>query len=135
MTIAQIAYIYLATVPIFFAIDMVWLGVVARKFYANQLVAFLGDVNWVAAMAFYLLYIGGILVFAVLPALRAGSLITAVALGAFLGLVAYATYDLTNYATIRDWPLAVTIVDMIWGAVLTGSVAALSYIVADRFIL
>jgi uncharacterized membrane protein len=135
MTTLQYVYIYLLTVPVFFAIDMLWLGVVARGFYRNQLADFLGPVNWTAAIVFYLLFIVGILVFAVVPALKQESLMYAVMYGAFFGFIAYATYDLTNLATLNDWPLTVTLVDMAWGAVLTGSVATVSYLLATRFVL
>lgn len=92
----------------------------------------MGSVNWTAAIVFYLLFIVGILVFAVLPALDAGSLMKAVLLGAFFGFIAYATYDLTNLATTKDWPLTVTLVDMAWGAVLSASVAAASYLIGIK---
>ncbi len=131
MTTLQYLYLYLLTVPVFFAIDMVWLGVVAKGFYQDKLAVFLGPVNWSAAILFYLLYIVGILVFAVLPAVTAQSFMRAILLGAFFGFVAYATYDLTNLATLKNWPLSVTLVDMLWGAVLTGSVAAASYQIAQ----
>lgn len=126
-------YLYLLTVPVFFAIDMVWLGLVAKNFYQNNLGKFLGPVNWGAAIIFYLLFIVGILVFAVIPAREAGSAMKALVLGATFGFLAYATYDLTNLATLKEWPLNVVIVDMIWGAILTGSVAISSYAIATHF--
>lgn len=135
MTIIQYVYLFLATVPVFFIIDMVWLGFVARGFYQTQLAAFLGPVNWAAAIIFYLLFIIGILVFAVLPGIEANSLVKTIALGALFGFIAYATYDLTNLATLKEWPIAVVVVDMIWGAVLSSSVAAISFIIARSFIL
>jgi uncharacterized membrane protein len=122
-------YLYLLTVPVFFAIDMLWLGFIARDFYQNRLGHLLGTVNWTAAIIFYLFFIVGILFFAVVPALESGSLLRALFVGAFLGLLTYATYDLTNLATLKDWPLTVALVDMIWGAVLTGSVATASYLI------
>lgn len=122
-------YLYLLTVPVFFAIDMVWIGVIAKDLYQKQLANFLGPVNWTAALIFYLLFIIGILVFAVLPALEARSALKAVMLGALFGFMAYATYDLTNLATLKNWPLSVTLIDMAWGAVLSGSVATISYFI------
>ncbi len=130
----QFIYLYLATVPVFFLIDMSWLGFFAKDFYQEKLFGLLGPVNWTAAILFYLLYIGGIILFAVHPALIAGSFTKAVVLGALLGLIAYATYDLTNLATLKDWPLVVTVVDLIWGMVLTGSVAGVSYYIGKTFI-
>ena len=82
---------------------------------------------WPAALAFYGLYIAGILVFAVLPSLAAGSLNKAIALGAFFGLVAYATFDLTSLALFRDFPVVVVAVDPVWGSALTETVAAAGY--------
>ncbi len=135
MNTIQLIYIYLLTIPAFFIIDMIWLGLVANKFYQSQLGHLLGPVNWPAAIIFYLLYIVGIIIFAVHPALVAGSFGKAVLLGALFGFFAYATYDLTNLATLKDWPILVTIVDLIWGTVLTGSVAAASYYLAKTFVL
>ncbi len=135
MTLVQYVYLYLLTAPVFFAIDLVWLGLVARGFYQRELAAFVGPVNWTAAVLFYLLYIVGILVFAVLPGIRAQSLLVACAYGALFGCIAYATYDLTNLATLKGWPLSVTLVDLAWGTVLTASVASLSYLLAVRLVL
>ncbi len=135
MSLIQYLYIYLLTVPIFFLIDMVWLGLVASKFYQTHLGFLLGPVNWTAAIIFYLLYILGIVVFAIVPGLQAESILKALVLGALFGFIAYATYDLTNLATLKDWPLIVTIVDLAWGAVLTGAVAAGGYYTAKMFVL
>ena len=129
----QYLRVYLAAVVAFLAIDMVWLGVVARGFYRKHLGFLLADQpNWWAAGIFYLLFIAGLLVFAVMPGLQAGSLRRTVLLGGFFGLVTYATYDLTNHATVKDWPWIVTVVDMIWGTVLAASVSAAAYL-AERW--
>jgi len=108
---------------------MLWLGVVAKDLYQEKLVHFLGPVNWTAAVVFYLIFIVGILIFAVIPALESQSLMKALVLGALFGFIAYATYDLTNLATLKDWPMLIVIVDMLWGAVLSGSVATASYFI------
>lgn len=127
--------VYLLTVPLFFVIDMLWLGVVARGFYQQQLQRFLApQVNWTAAMVFYLLYIGGILFFAVAPALDAGSLARAATWGALFGFFTYATYDLTNLATLDRWPIKVVLVDIAWGAVLCALVASGGFLIARRFV-
>jgi uncharacterized membrane protein len=121
--------VYLCTLAGFLAIDIVWLAVVARGFYRHQLGFLLADQpNWWAAIAFYLLFVAGLLVFAVLPGMQAGSAWKALLLGAFLGLLTYATYDLTNQATIKNWPWIVTIVDMAWGTVLAASVSGIGYL-------
>jgi len=121
--------LYGLTAAVFFAIDLVWLGVVAQGFYQRHLGHLLRpDVLWPAALLFYALYLAGVLVFAVLPGLEAGSLPRAMALGAFFGLVAYATFDLTCMALFRDFPLVVVAVDLAWGAVLTGTVSAAGFL-------
>ncbi len=127
MTVKQMILMYLITLAVFFLIDMVWLGVVAKGFYRKHLGAMLSPkVNWIAAILFYLLFIVGMLVFAIKPALAAGEPTKALVLGALLGLISYATYDLSNMATLKDWPLVVTIVDLVWGTVLGGSVSFVS---------
>ncbi len=121
--------VYLAAVVAFLAIDMLWLAVVARGFYRKHLGFLLADQpNWWAAGVFYLLFLAGLLVFAVVPGLQAGSLRRTVLLGGFFGLVTYATYDLTNHATVKDWPWIVTVVDMAWGTVLAASVSTVAYL-------
>lgn len=135
MTLLQFFYLYVMTIPAFFAIDMVWLGTVASKFYQSQIGFLLGPVNWVAAIGFYLVYIVGILIFAVYPGIQADSLGKTLILGALFGFFAYATYDLTNLATVKDWPLLVTFVDIAWGIILTSSVAGVSYFLAKTFLL
>lgn len=125
MTALSMVKLYGLTAAVFFAIDLLWLGIVARGFYQKALGPLLReDALWPAALAFYALYIGGILVFAVLPSLQSGSPLHAAGLGAFLGLVAYATFDLTALALFRDFPLRVVVVDLVWGSVLTATVAA-----------
>lgn len=122
--------LYLLTIPVFFAIDLLWLGVVAKNFYQNNLAHLLSpDVNWPAAFLFYFMYIAGIILFAVKPGLDAGSLAKAALWGALFGFFTYATYDLTNLATLRDWPIKVVVVDILWGTVLCTSVASGSYLI------
>ena len=125
--------IYFTTLAIFFVIDLVWLAAVANKFYTTQLGSLMSsNTNWLAAVLFYLLYILGVLVFVVLPGLEKGSLRQTILHGALFGLICYATYDLTNLATIRDWPWIITLVDLAWGTTLTALVGSLSYLAAKR---
>ncbi len=127
MTFKQMFFLYIITLAVFFVIDMIWLGVVAKGFYRRHLGSLMGPkVNWISAMLFYLLFIVGLLVFVIRPALQAGVPLNALFYGALLGLISYATYDLTNLATIKDWPLVVTVVDLIWGTVLGGVVCYVS---------
>ena len=125
--------LYCIALPIFFAVDMVWLGIAAKNFYAKHN-GFLmkANVNWAAAIIFYLLFIAGLVVFVVVPALEKGSWVRALLFGALFGLITYATYDLTNLATLKDWPLALTVVDLIWGTVLAGSVSVGTYLIAHK---
>jgi uncharacterized membrane protein len=114
----------------FFAIDMVWLGLIAKNFYRSKLSHVLSpDVVWPAAIIFYLIYIAGIVYFAINPALKDASWQDALLKGALLGGLCYATYDLTNMATIAKWPIEIVVVDIIWGVVLTGSL--ITFLVAN----
>jgi len=125
--------LYAIALPIFFAIDMVWLGLIAKNFYRQQIGALLKpDVDWIAAITFYLIFIAGLIVFVVAPAVEKRQWSQALIMGAFFGLVTYATYDLTNLAVAKDWPLLVTIVDMAWGTFLGATVALLTTIIAQR---
>ncbi len=127
--------LFVLTTVIFFAIDMVWLGVISKNFYREKLgFIFTGEVNWIPAIIFYFIYIFGILYFAVIPGFSTGNWKLVLLNGAFLGFLCYATYDLTNMATIKQWPLIVVIVDIIWGTVLTGSVAVISYLLASKWL-
>ena len=126
---------YAITLLIFFAIDLVWLGVVAKNFYRQHIGHLMSpDVNWSAAILFSAVYIAGIVFFAIKPAFEAGSAARALGYGAAFGFVAYATYDLTNQATMRDWPVLVTVADLAWGTVLTATVAYLSYQLSSRIL-
>ncbi len=114
----------LATLGVMAVLDGIWLTLVARTFYRENLGHLIGDAtNWPPAIAFYLIYAVGAWFFATQPGVDEGSVLTAVLRGAAFGFVAYATYDLTNHATLRDWPALVTVVDMAWGTFLTAAVA------------
>lgn len=117
--------VYGLTALAFVAIDAVWLGWVAPQFYQKHLGHFLRpDPLWIPAVLFYGVYIAGVVVFAVRPGLESGSVLQAAALGGMLGLMAYATFDLTSMALFKDFPTIVVVVDLIWGTVLTATVAA-----------
>ncbi len=121
--------LFLVTLVAFFAIDMLWLGLIARSFYRKHLGFLMApSTNWTAAIIFYLLFILGILVFVVVPGLQQEqSLQTVLIRAALYGLITYATYDLTNLATLKDWPVFLTIVDMTWGTVLSLLVSFISF--------
>ena len=110
---------------------MVWLGFAAKAFYRTNIGALLADqINIAAAVIFYLLYIVGIVIFAISPALESGAWRTSLIMGSLFGFFAYATYDMTNLATLRDWPVAVAVVDMAWGAFLNGLSATAGFLAA-----
>jgi uncharacterized membrane protein len=119
--------------PVFFAIDMLWLGLIAKDFYAKQIGGLMKpNINWTAAIIFYLIFIAGLVVFVIMPAVVKNSWSHAVLMGALFGFVCYATYDLTNLAVAKDWPVFVTIIDLIWGAVLAASVSVITYLIATK---
>lgn len=124
------AVAYLSILLPFGLLDAVWLSLMGPRLYKPTLGdILLANVNVPAAVAFYLIYPIGILVFAVLPALKAGSVAPALLYAALFGALAYATYDLTNQATLRNWTLQLTLADVAWGAIASGAAGAASYYV------
>jgi uncharacterized membrane protein len=120
--------LYFTTLAAFLVIDITWLGLVARSFYKKHLGYLMApSPNWIAAIIFYLLFIAGVLVFVVLPGLKENSLKITLLRAALFGLVAYATYDLTNLAVVKDWPVIVTVVDLIWGTFLSMAVGFVGF--------
>lgn len=110
---------------------MVWLTLVAKDFYAKQIGYLMAkNPNLIAALIFYLIFIAGLVFFVITPALDKKLWMHALLAGAFFGLITYATYDLTNLATVKDWPLVITFVDLIWGIVLSASVSIITYFIA-----
>jgi len=127
--------LYFATLTAFLAIDMVWLGLVARTIYQKYLGFLLTPTtNWIAAVLFYLLFILGILVFVVVPGLQDNSLKATLLRGALFGLITYATYDLTNLATVKNWPVLITVMDMAWGTGVSVLVSYICFMVGKRLI-
>jgi uncharacterized membrane protein len=128
--------LYFVTLIAFFVIDMVWLGLIARTIYRNYLGFLLASTtNWFAVVLFYLLFILGILVFVVLPGLKDNSLKATLLRAVLFGLVTYATYDLTNLATVKNWPVLITVIDLAWGTILSVLVSYISFMVGKRLIL
>jgi uncharacterized membrane protein len=125
--------LFAIALPVFFAIDLLWLGVVASDFYAAQIGGLMkADVNWVAAVLFYLIFIGGMVYFVIAPAREKGSARHALTVGAAYGFITYATFDLTALALLKDWPLLITVVDLAWGTVLSASVSTITFAIAKR---
>jgi len=124
----QFILLYLVVLGAFLVIDMIWLGLVARTFYRNQLGYIMSsNVNWPAAIIFYLLFIVGLIFFVVYPSIGRDSWVYALFSGAFFGLICYATYDLTNLATLKGWPLKVTLVDLAWGSFLSAVLSLIGF--------
>jgi len=118
---------YLITLVIFTLIDLVWLLFISRKLYQEKIGHLMAPKsNMAAAAIFYLLFIAGIVFFVVNPAAEKHSVLYALGAGALFGLVTYATYDLTNLATLRDWPVSITIIDLAWGSFVTGTTSAIA---------
>ena len=124
MNIKSIVISYLLTFIVFLMIDMLWLGIIAKNLYQKYLGDFLTDnVNWTAAFIFYFIYVAGVSIFAIYPAVNKDSVFNALVMGALFGVFTYATYDLTNLATLKGWPLPIVFIDILWGAVLTATVS------------
>jgi len=120
MNIKNIIISYLLTFIVFLMVDMLWLGFIAKSLYQKYLGDFLSDkVNWTAAFIFYFIYVAGISIFAIYPAVNKDSVVSAIVMGALFGVFTYATYDLTNLATLKGWPLPIVFIDIVWGAVLS----------------
>ncbi len=133
MTLFQSIALYPISFVIFLGVDMVWLGFIAKDLYQKNLGKFLSpDVNWLAAIIFYLLFVFGILIFAVFPGIREHSAKFVLLHSALFGLLSYATYDLTNLATIKGWPVKIVVIDMIWGMVLSSIVALGTYLIYNK---
>ena len=125
---------YIAALLVFLAFDAIWLGFIARGFFVEQMGPLLrDDPNFAVAAFFYLVFVAGILYFAVVAGLREGSLMVAVLNGAFLGLLAYGTYDITNLAVLKGYPPLLAAVDMTWGTFLSGVTAGAGYYAAKAF--
>ncbi len=115
---------------VFLVIDFIWLVFISRKLYDRELKAIKKEkINWTAAGIFYVIYIIGIVFFVIAPAVEKASISYAIFGGALFGLVAYSTYDLTNLATMKGFPLKITIIDLIWGTFVTAAVSGLTYLI------
>lgn len=125
---------YLIAVPVFFAIDMLWLGLIANNLYRKGIGFIMKDSpNWSAAIIFYLLYLTGMVFFVIQPSLEKQSWKYALFVGMFFGFITYATYDLTNLATLKNWPVHITLIDLLWGTFLGGNVSVITHFIASKF--
>jgi len=125
---------FAVTFVVFMGIDLVWLGFVAKNIYSKYLGYLMApNVNWLAALVFYVIFIIGILYFVIAPSLVDRDFTQLVIRAMLFGFITYATYDLTNLATVRDWPITITIIDLIWGTTLSTSVSVISYLIITNF--
>ncbi len=126
--------IFFIALPVFLIIDMIWLTLVAKDFYSKQIGFLMAkNPNLLAALIFYLLFIIGLALFVIMPSLEKKQLAQALFMGAFFGLVTYSTYDLTNLATVKNWPILVTVIDLIWGTFVSASVSVIAYLLVQKF--
>lgn len=134
MSLGKLVGVYLVCTAVFFAVDFVWLSTATSRIYKPMLGDLLAEQPRLGVAAvFYLLYVVGVVALAVVPGLQEGNLVAALWRGALFGFLAYATYDLTNLATIRDWPWQISAIDLVWGTTLNSIVAAAGY-VAGRWL-
>ncbi len=127
-----IKYYFIAFI-VFFLIDLLWLGVIAKELYSEQIGFLMTDqIRWGAAILFYAIYIAGLVVFVILPATRSASWEYAVLYGAAFGLVCYSSYDLTNLATLKNWPLQITLYDILWGTFISATTATSTYFIGTK---
>ena len=125
---------FAVTFVVFMGIDLIWLGFVAKNIYSKYLGYLMApNVNWLAALIFYVIFIVGVLYFVIAPSLVDRDFTQLVIRAMLFGFITYATYDLTNLATVRDWPITITIIDLIWGTTLSTSVSVISYLIITNF--
>ena len=121
---------FMITFSVFMVVDLIWLGFIAKNLYAKHLGYLMADkVNWIAAIVFYVIFIIGLLYFVIMPG---ESFQKVLFTGALFGFITYATYDLTNLATLKDWPITITIIDLIWGTVLAATTSSVSYLIITK---
>ncbi len=127
--------LYAVALGLFLLLDGLWLGVVAKKLYATELKGLMtNNVKWGAAALFYCLFVGFLVYFAVSAGIQADSVGYTLQRGAMFGFITYATYDLTNYATLKGFPLKIVIIDLIWGTVVSGAVATLAHLLYTKIL-
>jgi uncharacterized membrane protein len=125
---------YIIGLIVFFVIDIIWLVAVAKELYQSELGFIMRpQPNWIAAIIFYLIFIIGLVFFVINPAVEKNSWTYALFVGMLFGFITYSTYDLTNLATLKDWPLKITIIDLIWGSSLGGMVSTITFFILKLF--
>ena len=123
---------FLIIIGVFLVLDMLWLTVIAKKLYKKHLGFIMSDKpKFIAAFVFYAIFVVGILVFVVNPAIQKQNFWYAIGYGALFGFITYSTYDLTNLATLNDWPVKITIIDLVWGTSVSTLTSAISYLIIN----
>jgi uncharacterized membrane protein len=126
--------LYVITLCVFFAIDLLWLGVIAKNMYREAIGHLMAEhIHIVGALLFYVVYVFGLLFFSLLPALKENNSLTAYVKGAIFGFMCYATYDLTNLATLKNWPISIVVYDLLWGTFLSGLTCGLSFWITKKW--
>ncbi len=126
--------LYLLSLTIFFMIDLVWLGFIAKDLYNDQLGFLMAkQIRWIPAILFYFIYLAGLTFFVILPLTLSGNWILALLYGGFFGLVCYSTYDLSNLATLKDWPVKIVVIDLIWGFSISAFTSFICCTIASYF--
>ncbi len=124
-------YLYILTFVVFLAIDFIWLNFIAKNLYATRIGHLLAEKpNLVPALIFYLIFVVGVIIFAIIPGYETKNIFKTILLGALFGLLTYSTYDLTNLATLKNWPISVTIIDLIWGTSISTVTSVAGYYIA-----
>ncbi|ODJ59959.1 DUF2177 family protein [Brochothrix thermosphacta] len=126
------AKLFLTSAVIFLVIDLLWLAVISRQLYVDQLGGLMGETRIIPAAIFYVLFMTGLLFFVIVPELNKNKLSYAILVGGFFGLICYGTYDLTNLATLENWPVVITVLDLIWGTFINAATAGLVFWIAKR---
>lgn len=133
MKVRSLLLSYTIAAIVFFTIDLLWLGIIAKGIYLNFLEDLLrSDTNWYAAIIFYMIYISGLIYFAIIPAQHSNNWHKALLNGAFLGFLCYSTFELTALALLKNWPIGIVWIDILWGTFLTASVSTLTYIIQSK---
>ena len=130
---SQFFKLFLTSAIVFFIFDLFWLLVVSKKMYQHFIGQLMGEVKLAPAVIFYVLYVIGVVFFVLLPGVEKQSILYTIGAGALFGLICYATYDLTNLATLKDWPVKMTIIDLAWGTGVTAVTSAIVYMIQANF--
>ena len=126
--------LYLISIIVFFIIDLLWLGIIAKDLYRDQIGFLMSDqVRWGPAILFYCLYLAGLTFFVILPAFQDSNWVSALICGGFFGLVCYGTYDLTNLATLKGWPTKIVVYDLLWGTFISGITSLITFWIGNNW--